>query len=134
MAKISTDDGSFALEGDESRSVAYFASISGANDWLLNVCPDTNDKRFFYVVGATGGEMDSSISKSENDATVHAVVSKIQTNTLNIIWSTQYEVTHASGSTGKEAAAVESTPGGYSGRAPLPEIRARTENVSTGRA
>ena len=106
MAKISTDDGSFALEGDESRSVAYFASVSGANDWLLNVCPDTNDKRFFYVVGATGGEMDSSISKSENDATVHAVVSKIQTNTLNIIWSTQYEVTHASGSTGKEAAAV----------------------------
>jgi hypothetical protein len=106
MAKISTSTGAFAEEGIEARSVAYFSSVSGANDWILNVCPDTDDERFFYVVGATGGEMDSSINRGDSDVTVHAVVSKIQTNTLNIIWTTQYETKHASGVTDEAAASV----------------------------
>jgi len=106
MAKVSTATGSFASEGDEARSVAYFSSVSGADDWILNVCSDTDDERFFYVTGATGGEMDNSISKQESDVTVHAVVSKIQTDTLNIVWTTQYEVRHASGTTDREAASV----------------------------
>jgi len=106
MAKISTDAGSFASEGDESRSVAYFSSTSGANDWILSVCRDANDEKFFYVTGATGGVLNDSVKKGDADVTVHAVVSKIQTNTLNIIWTTQYEVTHADGSTDKEAASV----------------------------
>lgn len=106
MAKVSTKNGSFASEGDEARSVAYFSSVSGANDWILNVCPDTDDDRFFYVTGATGGKMDDSIDKPDSDVTVHAVVSKIQTDTLNIIWTSQYEVAHASGTTAEEAASV----------------------------
>mmetsp|Transcript_8769 Transcript_8769/g.21413 ORF Transcript_8769/g.21413 Transcript_8769/m.21413 type:complete len:1810 (+) Transcript_8769:297-5726(+) len=106
MAKISTDSGAFALDGDEARSVAYFSSVSGANDWILNVCPDVDDDRFFYVTGATGGVMDDSINKADSDVTVHAVVSKIHTETLNIVWTTQFGVTHASGVTDKEAASV----------------------------
>lgn len=106
MAKISTADGSFASEREGARSVAYFSSVSGANDWILNVCPDTDDERFFYVTGATGGQMDESIKKADDDVTVHAVVSKIQTDTLNIVWTTQYGVKHASGTTTSEAASV----------------------------
>jgi hypothetical protein len=106
MAKVTTEDGSFASEGNESRSVAYFSSISGANDWILNVCPDTDDDRYFYVTGATGGQMDNSVNKADSDVTVHAVVSKIQADTLNIVWTTQYGVTHASGATDEEAASV----------------------------
>merc|ERR1712176_714817 len=67
---------------------------------------DADDDRFFYVTGATGGVMDDSISKTDSDVTVHAVVSKIQTETLNIVWTTQFGVTHASGVTDKEAASV----------------------------
>ena len=106
MAKISANDGSFASEGNGSRSVAYFSSVSGANDWLLSVCPDPDDSRYFYVTGATGGRMDDSVNKSDVDVTVHAVISKIQADTLNIVWSTQYGVTHASGVTDEEAASV----------------------------
>jgi len=106
MAKVSTGTGSFASEGDEARSVAYFSSVSGANDWILNVCPDVDDDKYFYVTGATGGQMDDSVNKSDSDVTVHAVVSKIHTDTLDIVWTTQYEVTHASGVTDKEAASV----------------------------
>jgi len=106
MAKVSVDNGSFATEGDESRSVAYFSSTSGADDWILNVCRDDDDERFFFIVGATGGSMDSSVDKSDADVTVHAVVSKIHTDTLNIVWTTQFGVTHASGSTAREAASV----------------------------
>jgi len=106
MAKVSMKSGSFASEGDNARSVAYFSSVSGANDWILSVCPDRDDERFFYVTGATGGQMDDSIDKSDSDVTVHAVVSKIQTDTLDIIWTTQYEVTHASGSTAEAAASI----------------------------
>ena len=50
--------------------------------------------------------MDNSVDKSDGDLTVHAVVSKIEADTLNIVWSTQYGVTHASGVTDEEAAAV----------------------------
>jgi len=106
MAKVSAGNGSFASEGSESRSVAYFSSVSGADDWILNVCPDTDDDRYFYVTGATGGQMDDSVNKADDDVTVHAVVSKIQASTLNIVWTTQYEVTHASGATDQEAASV----------------------------
>eukprot|EP00531_Pseudo-nitzschia_arenysensis_P009071 CAMPEP_0116153894 /NCGR_PEP_ID=MMETSP0329-20121206/21488_1 /TAXON_ID=697910 /ORGANISM="Pseudo-nitzschia arenysensis, Strain B593" /LENGTH=1785 /DNA_ID=CAMNT_0003650833 /DNA_START=191 /DNA_END=5549 /DNA_ORIENTATION=- len=106
MAKVSTGNGSFASEGPQSRSVAYFSSVSGANDWILSVCPDIDDDRYFYVTGATGGQMDDSVEKADDDVTVHAVVSKIQASTLNIVWTTQYEVTHASGSTDQEAASV----------------------------
>ena len=106
MAKVSTANGSFASEGDEARSVAYFSSITGDDDWISNVCTDPDDGNSFYIVGATGGEMDDSVIKSDSDATVHAVVSKIQTNTLAILWTTQFAVTHSSGSTEKEAASV----------------------------
>eukprot|EP00536_Pseudo-nitzschia_multiseries_P009239 jgi/Psemu1/306379/fgenesh1_kg.253_\ len=50
--------------------------------------------------------MDDSITKAESDLTVHAVVSKIEAKTLNILWTTQYEVTHASGDTNRQAASV----------------------------
>ena len=106
MAKVTTDNGSFALEGSEARSVAYFSSITGNDDWLLNVCTDPDDDNSFYVVGATGGAMDASVKKSDDDATVHAVVSKIRMDTLSILWTTQFPVLHSSGSTKKEAASA----------------------------
>lgn len=106
MAKVTTDSGSFALEGSEARSVAYFSSITGKDDWILNVCTDPDDDNSFYIVGATGGKMDPSVKKSDDDATVHAVVSKIRTDTLSILWTTQFAVLHSSGSTKKEAASV----------------------------
>jgi hypothetical protein len=106
MAKVTTANGSFASEGDEARSVAYFSSVTGDDDWISNVCTDPDDGNSFYIVGATGGDMDDSVNKSDSDATVHAVVSKIQTNTLAILWTTQFAVTHSSGSTEKEAASV----------------------------
>jgi len=106
MAKVTTENGSFASGGDESRTVAYFSSVGGKDDWILNVCTDSDDDNFFYIVGATGDEMDVSVNKSDEDVTVHAIVSKITTDTLEILWTTQFAVTHSSGSTKKEAASV----------------------------
>jgi len=106
MAKISTNDGSFALEGEEARSVAYFSSLAGNDDWIMNICSDPDDDRYFYITGATGGQMDDSVNKGKDDLTVHAVVSMIQADTLKIIWTTQFGVTHASGTTNRQAASV----------------------------
>mmetsp|Transcript_7779 Transcript_7779/g.22798 ORF Transcript_7779/g.22798 Transcript_7779/m.22798 type:complete len:1829 (+) Transcript_7779:292-5778(+) len=106
MAKISTNSGQFASDGAESRSVAYFSSVSGSDDWVLSVCSDPDEDRFFYVTGATGGVMDDSITKAESDLTVHAVLSKIEANTLNILWTTQYQVSHPSGDINRQAASV----------------------------
>jgi len=106
MAKVTTENGSFASEGDESRTVAYFSSVGGKDDWILNICTDSDDDNFFYIVGATGDEMDVSVNKSDEDVTVHAIVSKITTDTLEILWSTQFAVSDSSGSTKKEAASV----------------------------
>jgi len=111
MAKVSTENGSFASEGDEARSVAYFSSVSGSDDWIYNVCNDLDDGRYFYITGATGGQMDDSVSKPDADGTVHAVVSKIQTDNLDIIWTTQYEVTHASGTAASAAYGCAAVPG-----------------------
>jgi hypothetical protein len=36
MFKINRDDGSFIDQGKGSRSVAYFASVTGRDDWILN--------------------------------------------------------------------------------------------------
>merc|ERR1712238_217961 len=106
MAKVTTENGSFASEGDESRTVAYFSSVRGKDDWILNTCTDSDDEQFFYIVGATGDAMDVSVQKSDEDVTVHAIVSKITTDTLEVLWTTQFAVRDSSGSTKKEAASV----------------------------
>lgn len=102
MAKVGTADGSFFAENDGARSVAYFSSLSGLDDWILNACPDPDDVNAFYIVGATQGTFDAAVDKSAGDPTVHAVVAKIQTDTLAILWSKQFSVSQAS---------TSSTPG-----------------------
>jgi len=106
MAKVSADDGSFVFEGASARSVAYFASVTGRDDWIMNACPDPDDEGHFYIVGATKGLHDPSVSKDSEDLTVHAVMAKIKLDTLSAVWTKQYTVKHASGATDKEAAAA----------------------------
>jgi hypothetical protein len=107
MAKVKTSDGSFyGGQGDSNRAVAYFSSVSNDDDWIMNVCNDPDDPKVFYIVGATGGEMDKSVTKSKGDKAVHAVISKINADNLEIIWTAQYGVTHASGKKKEKAASV----------------------------
>jgi hypothetical protein len=106
MAKINVEDGSFFSDGTGARSVAYFASVTGRDDWIMQACRDTIDETAFYVVGATKGKIDSGASRSDDDQTVHAVVAKIHSNTLTAVWTKQYSVTHGSGNNGKAAAAA----------------------------
>jgi hypothetical protein len=106
MAKVSTSNGSFALKGNDSRSVAYFSSTTGNDEWILNICTDPDDEASFYVVGATGGQMDETVTRSKDDLTIHALVSKVRTNDLSVIWTTQFAVTHSSGKVEREVAAV----------------------------
>jgi hypothetical protein len=105
MAKFNPDDGSFSTSGDGGRSAAYFASVTNRDDWIMGACPDPDDPNFFYVVGATKGVFDSETYRSEADLTVHAITAKIYIETLTAVWTRQFSVIHASGSTDKAAAA-----------------------------
>jgi hypothetical protein len=106
IAKINVEDGSFFAEGTGARSVAYFASVTGRDDWIMQACPDKDDESAFYVVGATKGKIDSGAARSDEDQTVHAVVAKINVKSLTAVWTKQFSVTHGSGAKDKEAAAA----------------------------
>jgi hypothetical protein len=106
MFKINRDDGSFMDQGKGSRSVAYFASVTGRDDWILNACPDPDDETMFYIVGATKGSLDKSVARADEDVTVHAVIAKMNLVTLTARWTKQLSVTHASGTDDKPAAAI----------------------------
>jgi hypothetical protein len=96
MAKVKTSDGSFQTEDSGiSRPVAYFSSISGRNDWIMGVCTDPDDPAVFYIVGATEGSIDSSVSRAEGSVR-EPVVAKIQTSSLTIIWSKQFALLQGS--------------------------------------
>lgn len=97
MAKIDPQDGKFQSEGKGSRSVGYFASVSGRDDWILGACADPDDDNYFYVVGATQGKMDSDMERNKKDVTVHAVVAKMHVESLSAVWTKQFSVTHADG-------------------------------------
>jgi hypothetical protein len=90
MAKINSQDGSF--QSDSARTVAYFSSVSGNDDWIYNVCHDPDDSSSFYVVGATEGSIDASVDNAANGMSTDAVIAKISTDGLAILWSTQIEV------------------------------------------
>lgn len=99
MAKIDTKDGSFYKEsGGTSKSVSYFASVDGADDWLMNACVDPNDKGSFYVVGSTA-------SKVADSNALNALVAKIRLIDLQPEWTKEIGVVHASGSQKNKAAA-----------------------------
>ncbi len=105
MAKIDPDEGSFRSEGRGARSVAYFSSVTGRDDWILGACADPDDESFFYIVGATQGKIDSDAVRDNNDVTVHAVVAKMHVESLTATWTKQFSVTHADGIDTKGAAA-----------------------------
>ena len=95
MAKVKTADGGFDAESSEARPVAYFASVSGQNDWIMGVCSDPDDTNAFYIVGATEGNLDSSVNKADNSVR-EPVVAKIQTDSLSIVWSKQFGLVQGS--------------------------------------
>lgn len=105
MAKIDPEEGTFQADARGDRAVAYFASVTGSDDWILGACPDPDDNQAFYVVGATQGKMDKDASRDRKDVTVHAVAAKIHVDKLTAIWVKQFSVTHASGTDEKGAAA-----------------------------
>lgn len=105
MAKIDGGDGSFESDGRRSRSVAYLSSASNRDDWILGGCADPDDAGVFYIVGATQGKLDRKADRRNNDITVHAMVAKIELDSLSAIWTKQFPVTHADGVDTKQAAA-----------------------------
>jgi hypothetical protein len=96
MAKLKKSDGSFTQGGTDGRSVAYFGSIIGKDDWIMNACADPNNRHLFYIVGATKGNINQSVAIQ--DTSTHAFVAKIDLKTLTPSWSTQYPVMHHSSS------------------------------------
>ncbi|KAL3924675.1 MAG: hypothetical protein SGILL_000900 [Bacillariaceae sp.] len=102
MAKVNVDDGSFESESANSRSVAYFSSVSGQDDWIHGVCTDPDDATSFYIVAATEGD----VGGSDSTENVDAVVAKIKTDTLEIMWSKQIYVIPAPGSARATAMAL----------------------------
>jgi len=92
-------DGSFHKEDSNAKSIAYWASADGADDFIMNVCGDRTDKEFFYVVGATA-------SKAKDNNSVNMIVSKIKLYDLQSVWTKEVPVIHASGDVTKHAAAV----------------------------
>jgi len=104
VAKVSPSDGNFLDEN--TPSVATFKSSLGGDDWIMNACPDPKDKDSFYIVGATRGLLDATAEREDSDVTVHAVVAKIRTTTLETFWIKQFAVKHASGKSNKQAAAA----------------------------
>jgi hypothetical protein len=100
MAKVNVDDGAFESESENARSVAYFSSVSGQDDWIHGVCTDPDDPSVFYIVGATEGD----VGGSDSNENVDAVIAKIKTDTLEIMWSKQIYVSPAP--TGAKATAM----------------------------
>ncbi|KAG7361781.1 hypothetical protein IV203_036882 [Nitzschia inconspicua] len=86
MAKVNVEDGSFQSEASTSRSVAYFSSLYGSDDWIHGVCTDPDDPESFYLVGATGGSKNGSPTQDSN---IDAIVAKIRTIDLDIEWSVE---------------------------------------------
>lgn len=105
MAKIDPEEGTFRSEGRGARSVAYFSSVTGRDDWILGACADPDDENSFYVVGATQGKIDQDSNRDNKDVTVHAVVAKMHVESLTATWTKQFSVTHAGGTDEKAAAA-----------------------------
>jgi len=105
MAKIDPVEGKFQSEGKGARSVAYFSSVTGRDDWILGACADPDDTNSFYVVGATQGKIDRDAQRDNKDITVHAVVAKMHVESLTAVWTKQFSVTHADGSDSSAAAA-----------------------------
>ena len=62
MAKVNVEDGTFETENSGSRSVAYFSSVTGSDDWIHGVCSDPDDPDSFFIVGATGGNANALLS------------------------------------------------------------------------
>mmetsp|Transcript_15619 Transcript_15619/g.38974 ORF Transcript_15619/g.38974 Transcript_15619/m.38974 type:complete len:1775 (-) Transcript_15619:91-5415(-) len=93
MAKMNANTGDFFAESSGSRSVAYFASESGKDDWIMNVCTGDDSDSFFYVVGATRGALGDGFSKDQSDGVIHPVVAKISVENLDIVWSRQFAIT-----------------------------------------
>ena len=94
------------IKSKDGRSVAYFSSVTGNDDWILNNCPDPDDPSVFYVVGGTKGVLDKNTDRKNKDATVHAVVARIHTESLTASWTKQFLVTGPTGNHKKPAAAV----------------------------
>jgi len=103
MAKVDPSNGQFATDGFGSKTVAYFASSSDRDDWVLNACADPDDDTVFYVVGATAGNLDN--GQSKGDTAVHAVVAKISLSSLTAIWTKQFPVSPAPGQSRDQSAA-----------------------------
>ncbi|KAL3925155.1 MAG: hypothetical protein SGILL_000597 [Bacillariaceae sp.] len=102
MAKVDVADGNFESESENSRSVAYFASIAGKDDYINGACVDPDDSSVFYIVGGTEGDTEGNGS-TEN---IDAIVAKIKTETLEIMWSKQIYVIPSPGSGTADAYAL----------------------------
>jgi hypothetical protein len=99
LARINPADGSFDGTADDEKSVGYFQSVEGADDWIMNACADPDAKDHFYIVGATA-------SKTKDSNTINAFVSKIKRSDLSVVWVNEIGVLHASGDISKHAAAI----------------------------
>jgi hypothetical protein len=99
MAKFNAADGSFDGTADDEKSVGYFQSKEGADDWIMNACADPESNDHFFIVGATA-------SKTKDSNTINAFVSKIKLSDLSPAWVNEIDVLHASGDISKHAAAI----------------------------
>jgi hypothetical protein len=99
LAKVNAADGSFDGTADDEKSVGYFQSVEGADDWIMNACADPEADDHFFVVGATA-------SKTKDSNMINAFVAKINLSDLSPEWVNEIDVLHASGDDSKHAAAI----------------------------
>ena len=94
--------GKFSPSDGYNQGGTYFGSSMGKDDWIMNVCEDSNNGDYFYIVGATKGSVDITVARSDSSA--HAFVAKIDLKHLTQVWVRQLAVKPRAGTSGNAIA------------------------------
>lgn len=77
------------VSGTNNKVSHRVQSINGADDWIAGMCNDPNDPDHFYIVGATGGQLNGALDGSSTNDSVEAFAMKVAVGTLDAIWTKQ---------------------------------------------
>jgi len=65
-------------------------SINGRDDWIAGLCHDPQDAEYFYIVGATGGQLDRAVRGSTSEGSIEAYIMKVKLTNLESMWTFQF--------------------------------------------
>lgn len=90
ITKLNVGTGNLMEEQQGKSTARRIQSINARDDWVAGMCHDPNDLSYFYILGATTGQLDEQAPGSTLNFSVQAFIMKVETATLETIWTQQF--------------------------------------------